>query len=274
MMSWNDDDDKKPTRSGSLRSSLDYTRPGSTRKSADYKAPTRSCLSPASSVPKDGSTTSGSSLAPPEIREGEIGAAGWWHNMDHGHLNERPEAVEVSKPGEPKKSAAFVPQFNVTGQAGWGSSSPTAASSPPAPVGPPAAAAPAPSAPPAPTAAVAAPPAASAPSSMEDQIKKQGWWTQGDNSILNAPPEAAEAAGAARKGSSFVPQFNLPGMAPRYGAPAAAPAPPVAELSQAMRELNAFDELANKAPTACAPVMPKAGENPATRSGPMLGRVA
>ena len=36
-----------------------------------------------------------------------------------------------------------------------------------------------------------------------------------------APPEAAEAGGAARKGGSFVPQFNLPGMAPRYGAPAA-----------------------------------------------------
>ncbi len=41
----------------------------------------------------------------------------------------------------------------------------------------------------------------------------------------------------------------------------------MAELSQAMKELLAFDELANKGPAACAPSMPKTGEDTARPLG-------
>lgn len=241
MLSWSDDSDKKPaSRSGSLRPSVDYGRCSSTRASIDaVRSPVGSAPKPASLATSmgSGSLPKASSLARPGLEEvnnaasGKIGASGWWHNMDNGYLNEQPEAEGPAKKGEAKPSSAFTSQFGVAGgnlgKSLFADEAPT-----PAPAQPsaPAAAASAPAAPisiPQPDAA--APPAASQAAvsspaqsakppagnaSVEDQIKKAGWWTQMDNSILNAPPEGPVVAGAGQVkkgervfGGGFTPQL-------------------------------------------------------------------
>lgn len=291
MLSW--ETEGKSNRSGSLRSTVglsDSARTGSLRKSVDYPASSRSSMdhhaSPTGSLPKSHgsmlrSSAGGAPHTPhiPEVDQhdtGKIGADGWWHNMDHGHLNERPEADD--KPKDGAKTTAFAPQFGVTGMANhYGSifkdeePAAPAASVAAQPASPAAAAVPQVSSPvavplPAAIAARSEPVAAASPSkpsamndgSVQDAVKKAGWWTQMDNSILNAPPEE-DGPNAAKKGSSFAPQFALPGMGNRYKSifdedqPAAPP-------TEEMNSWAPFD--AGKAASgACAPQQQQAADD-------------
>lgn len=233
MLSWSDDNDKKPaSRSGSLRPSVDYGRSGSTRVSMDaVRSPVGSAPKPASLATSigSGSLPKASSLARPGLEEvnnaasGKIGASGWWHNMDNGYLNERPEAEDPAKKGEAKPSSAFTSQFGVAG-GNLGKSlfadeaAPAQPSAPAAPISIPQPGAAAPAAPAASQAALSSPAQSAKPpagnASVEDQIKKAGWWTQMDNSILNAPPEGPVVAGAGQVkkgervfGGGFTPQL-------------------------------------------------------------------